>query len=689
MSANGPEIKATITGDASQAIAALEALRAVMQQGSSVSDQTMAAFHQVTQSARDQARAISTLKEAYQLQHAEAFEDLALMQQTGQVVQQVTNIYIGLQYALLQHLQSMQQLSQATQTVSMNTTILSEVTKTYGVNSIQAIQANQQLVESMNRLAQEQTQAKMANLQYLGSLVNVGTGALSVVSSVALLGGTLASRGIGAGMFEDVSAGAAGLTATIAALIVGLGLGMLNVAQFKTSTDTWGQSISQAVASLSGWPPVLKQVAEGFTYAGGYVDEFDITTLGNLKASLSNIMPTMAGWSTSIVKMFLTIPEHASQLISGTQFAMTNVESAFLKGFAIIQSYWDSAWKGLGAAIGVNGMNIGAAAKSLWDLITSTLSSWGSALISDWDKVWAGLGPAVSGIAGAVESGVSSLLGMIKGAVDSWGSALESDWSKGWSTLGAAVKVASSAIIPAVTSLLTSIKSGLDSWGAQIAYAWKTGWDSLGKAVSVVSGPLSSDVKTLLNDILKGIDSWGVQVASVWKAGWTGLPNDVMKGLAAVSSTWSSWKGAFAADWVKFWNILPQAFGGLGASIGSAMRAALTGVVAPINQFIQSFNQIINSIDALPFVLTKIPDIPLMKLGTGGIVSSPTLALLGESGPEAVIPLDNSGGGAGTGGGGATNITINVYNSGSVVTMNQLVQELDLLLMQQFTRLRR
>jgi len=37
-----------------------------------------------------------------------------------------------------------------------------------------------------------------------------------------------------------------------------------------------------------------------------------------------------------------------------------------------------------------------------------------------------------------------------------------------------------------------------------------------------------------------------------------------------------------------------------------------------------------------------VPDIPM--LANGGIVTSPTLAMIGESGPEAVIPLSRGGG---------------------------------------------
>jgi hypothetical protein len=49
------------------------------------------------------------------------------------------------------------------------------------------------------------------------------------------------------------------------------------------------------------------------------------------------------------------------------------------------------------------------------------------------------------------------------------------------------------------------------------------------------------------------------------------------------------------------------------------------------------------------------PKIPM--LAEGGIVSSPTLAIIGEAGPEAVVPLDRMGSMTG---GNPTNVTINV-----------------------------
>ena len=62
-----------------------------------------------------------------------------------------------------------------------------------------------------------------------------------------------------------------------------------------------------------------------------------------------------------------------------------------------------------------------------------------------------------------------------------------------------------------------------------------------------------------------------------------------------------------------------------------------------------------------------VPDIPM--LAEGGIVTGPTLAMIGEAGPEAVIPLSKMGGV-----GGGSNITINV-NGGDPDAVVRAIQK--------------
>jgi hypothetical protein len=62
-----------------------------------------------------------------------------------------------------------------------------------------------------------------------------------------------------------------------------------------------------------------------------------------------------------------------------------------------------------------------------------------------------------------------------------------------------------------------------------------------------------------------------------------------------------------------------------------------------------------------------VPNIPM--LANGGIVNSPTLALIGERGPEAVIPLSGPNAGMGMGG---NNVTINVNGGDPQAVVNAL-----------------
>lgn len=85
------------------------------------------------------------------------------------------------------------------------------------------------------------------------------------------------------------------------------------------------------------------------------------------------------------------------------------------------------------------------------------------------------------------------------------------------------------------------------------------------------------------------------------------------------------------------------------------------GVKFVFNKVIDKINEFINSLNSgLGFSFFGIdidpPDLPnIPRLARGGIVSQPTTALIGESGPEAVIPLSRAGGNLGQ-----TNINVTV-----------------------------
>ena len=103
---------------------------------------------------------------------------------------------------------------------------------------------------------------------------------------------------------------------------------------------------------------------------------------------------------------------------------------------------------------------------------------------------------------------------------------------------------------------------------------------------------------------------------------------------------------------LELWEEIKQGAKEKWDGVTTVIKGAINGIIGFINKFIRAFNKIEIKVPSIsiPFVGTvggwsvrmpQIPEIPM--LAKGGLVMDPTLAMLGEAGPEAVIPLGRSG----------------------------------------------
>ncbi len=139
-----------------------------------------------------------------------------------------------------------------------------------------------------------------------------------------------------------------------------------------------------------------------------------------------------------------------------------------------------------------------------------------------------------------------------------------------------------------------------------VVVAWLLG--KLIPALAAVMGKIAEWGSKAMEAVSNFIDNFGSIVEFV-----KGLPKKIA--LAAIGM-WDGIKDSFrsAVNWiVDKWNDLQFVIGG-GEFMGKT----------------------------LPSVTLDTPNIP--RLANGGIVSRPTLALIGEAGPEAVVPLSRGGG---------------------------------------------
>ena len=188
-----------------------------------------------------------------------------------------------------------------------------------------------------------------------------------------------------------------------------------------------------------------------------------------------------------------------------------------------------------------------------------------------------------------------------------------------------------------------------------------TAFNAIKTAVLFVFNALKT-VFTFYLGIYKAIISGAIRVIkTVWSAGFNFFKTKVVGTFNGIKTTISN---ALGTVW-GFITDLKTKITGIGSNLWDGLKTGLTSVIGflrdGLNTLIGLFNKPIQFFNDNNGPLPNIPLIPnIPALAMGGIVTRPTLALIGEAGPEAVVPL--SGAGA-RGFGGGTTIIVNTGQS--------------------------
>lgn len=129
------------------------------------------------------------------------------------------------------------------------------------------------------------------------------------------------------------------------------------------------------------------------------------------------------------------------------------------------------------------------------------------------------------------------------------------------------------------------------------------------------------------------------------------LPSDLKNGLDPhkYESTGTKIKKWFS----NLWDNIKKTFSDIGNTVGEAISSGikkainwiLDKAVGLINGFISGINWAIGVINKIPGVeISKLNKLEVPKLATGGITNGTTVAMIGERGKEAVLPLENNTG---------------------------------------------
>ena len=318
------------------------------------------------------------------------------------------------------------------------------------------------------------------------------------------------------------------------------------------------------------------------------------------------------------------------------------------------------AWEKVQDVIGVVVDFLKGPVMAAWDIIKGAFNMIKGIITGDFSAAWDGLKTMIGGVVEWVKTTMLELPGKILSAAISLGTAIVNGIVSGLATLG---EMAWDGIKGLAAYLVTKVPewlADLARLGGQVITFIVSGVGSLGAAVwekiQGFPGALWESFLTVADTIKEWggkIIGWIVSTAGTLAADFwekvQNFPSVVWDKLVGLKDKFEEW-GKNMVRWIV------SGIGSLGNAIGEALFGGIDsgggggGKLGPGGR---------DGNPATPF-----------PMATGGIVTRPTLALIGEAGPEAVIPL-NRAGASGLGGG----VTINVQ-AGLVSTPDQIGQQI-------------
>ena len=402
-----------------------------------------------------------------------------------------------------------------------------------------------------------------------------------------------------------------------------------------TIFKNFGASLLESLApGLEQVSAGLQGLANGTEGASEQLQSGITSMITGIITKITEILPTLLTVGVQII----------TSLIQGIVSAMPQIIEALVQGITLIIETLPTLIETLAAALPtilpqlINGLvsliilvceNFSSIIQPIIDNLPMIIMSIVTALLDNLPTLIQGVVDLAVGIVGATAQIIDVLLPMIPDiAVAIVGAIIESI-----PTILGGVWSIITAVLEAIWSLVGSI------------------WEYMKKAWGYICGVFEPLGNWINEKVIQPVKNF-------FKGLWDGIKN-IFKNVGS----WFSEKFQGAVDKIKsvfgkikdfftgIWNSIKSIFSKVGETIGGAItntvKKAINSVLKTatkiINGFISAINIAISVINAIPGVnIKKLSKLEVPALAKGGVVEDATLAMIGEDGKEAVVPLENN-----------------------------------------------
>ena len=354
---------------------------------------------------------------------------------------------------------------------------------------------------------------------------------------------------------------------------------------------------------------------------------------------ITNIAPYIAKALDVVGTAFFTVAGVVADVL-GSIFDALGGLIDFIVG--VFTGDWQQAWEGIKTFF-----------SGIWEAIKSIVS-----------LVWSAIKTIISTAINVVATVIGAVLNTIKTVFETIWNAIKTLISTVWNAIKSTISTVINTISTIISTVLNTIKTTFSTIFESIKNTVTTIFNAIKTTISTVINTISTTISTVLNTIKTTFSNvWNAiktTVTTVINAIKTTISTVMATIQTGISTALNSIKTAWSNIWEGMKKTVINIFNGIWNGIKGVINSIIGGIEKMANGVINGINGMIRALNNLSFDVPDwvpgiggetfgfnigtIGNISIPRLAKGGVVDQATLAMIGEAGQEAVVPLENNTG---------------------------------------------
>lgn len=373
--------------------------------------------------------------------------------------------------------------------------------------------------------------------------------------------------------------------------------------------------------------------------------KFQFEAVGNVLTA--TLAPALQGIIESITAKLPEATQQLQDLVNGFLNLDPSTQSFILTAIGLL------------AALGPIVLVLGKVAAGI-----SAVFGWVSGIIGAFSALGAGtgtLGSILTAVFGSVGGVVVAMIAIIAGLIlifkhlwdtnEEFKNAVITIWQTIVETVTPIIQGIWDFIVLVFTEISTFITDNMDTIQEIFSTVWEIIKEIFNQVLSVIMGL----VQQFIDEVTAFWDAWGDDIVATVTWAWDLITSLISAALDIISGILKIGLGLLKGDWDKVWEGIKETFGGVWDGITAIVEGAFTAITGIVGKIIDNVKNAINWVKELIGLNSEAKGsmvnpqgtgalqsgitAGIPKLADGGILTAPTLAIAGEAGPEAVIPL--------------------------------------------------